>query len=153
MPFPVRVACVQTCATPDLEQNLSQAEAFIRQATGQGASLVALPEAFDFLAPTATEMHAYALPEESHLATLRLKGLARELSIWILAGSVSTRSGDGAVVNRSLVIDPEGAITARYDKIHLFDVDLPDGGAVRSRTSIDRASARWSPIRPGAAWA
>jgi predicted amidohydrolase len=131
MSFPVRVACVQTCATPDLEQNLSQAEALIREAAGQGAGLVALPEAFDFLAPTAPEMHAYAQPEESHLATLRLKSLAKELSVWILAGSVSTRSGDGAVVNRSLVINPEGAIIARYDKIHLFDVDLPAGGVVR----------------------
>lgn len=131
MPVPVRVACVQTCATPDLEQNLSLAERLIRQAAGQGARLVALPEAFDFLAPTAAEMHAYAVPEAAHLAARRLKGLAAELSIWLLAGSVSARSSDGAVVNRSLLLNPKGAITARYDKIHLFDVDLPDGGAVR----------------------
>ncbi|WP_336964615.1 carbon-nitrogen hydrolase family protein [Sphingobium aquiterrae] len=127
----MRVACVQTCATPDVPANLAQAYGLIEKAAGQGAQLVALPEAFDCLVPTATEMHDYARQEADHLALNMLRQLAGQLRIWLLAGSVSARSVDGAVANRSVLIAPDGDVAARYDKVHLFDVDLPDGTSAR----------------------
>ena len=131
MPDTLRVACVQTSATPDTATNLQSAELLVRAAAADGAAFIALPEAFDHLVPTAPEMHAYAAPEEAHRAAGMVRRLSDELNIWILAGSVSARARDGAVVNRSLLAAPGAGIAARYDKIHLFDVDLPDGGSVR----------------------
>lgn len=128
---PLRVAAVQICATPDAGANLVAAEAAARDAAEQGAQWIAFPEAFDCLVPTAAEMHAYARPEADHPAVLSFTRLSRELGRWLLAGSVSLRSADDAVVNRSLVFSPEGVITARYDKIHLFDIDLPNGESSR----------------------
>ncbi len=127
----LRVAAVQMCATPDVAANLAAAEAAAREAAGKGAQWIAFPEAFDCLVPTAAEMHAYARPEEDHPAVRSFTRLSRELGRWLLAGSVSVRSADDAVVNRTLVFSPEGVITARYDKIHLFDIDLPNGESSR----------------------
>lgn len=125
------IACAQTTATPDPAANLVQVETLIRQAAAAGAQLVALPEAFDMLAPGAMAIPAYARAEAEHEALGLLRTLAAERGLWILAGSVSTRAEDGACVNRSILFDADGAIAARYDKIHLFDVDLPDGESSR----------------------
>lgn len=126
-----RVACVQFAATSDPVATLSEADSLVRVAAKAGAKLVALPEAFDFLAPTAAEVHAYARPAETHSALLHMRTLAKDLGIWLLLGSVSMRSEDGSPVNRSHLIDPSGMVTAFYDKIHLFDVNLPTGEIVR----------------------
>lgn len=127
----LRVACVQNTATTDPGATLSAIEALIRSAAKQGAELIALPEAFDYLAPTAAEIHAYAKHADEHIATRAIRVLATELGKWILLGSVSMRAEDGAPVNRSLLVDPAGNIRAYYDKVHLFDVDLPNGDPIR----------------------
>ena len=73
-----------------------------------------------------------AAPEEAdHPAHAAFRDLARETGAWILGGSITVRAGDGRVANRSLLIDPTGAVAGRYDKIHMFDVDLPDGETYR----------------------
>jgi len=127
----LRVACVQNCATGDPDATLQAAERLVRSACEQGARLAALPEAFDFLAPAAGDIHAYAKAEADHAAIGRMRALAAELDMWLLLGSVSMRAADGAPVNRSLLVDNTGAIRARYDKVHLFDVDLPNGDPIR----------------------
>jgi len=125
-PALLKVACLQTCATPDGPENLRVADQMIRAAADRGAAFICLPEAFDYLAPTSAEVHAYAVSEARHPAVRMLSLTARELGVWILAGSISVRADDGAVVNRSLLFSAQGDIHARYDKIHLFDVDLPE---------------------------
>lgn len=127
----LRVACVQSTATTDPDATLASVDALIRSAAAQGAELIALPEAFDYLAPTAAEVHAYAKPADAHLATRQMRVLAAELGVWLLLGSVSMQAEDGVPVNRSLLVDPAGNIRAYYDKVHLFDVDLPDGEPIR----------------------
>ncbi|PTQ13226.1 amidohydrolase [Sphingomonas oleivorans] len=127
----LRIACAQTTATPDPAANLVQAEALIRSAAADGVEFVTLPEAFDFLAPGVSDIHGYAEREAEHQALRRLSSLAAELSLWILAGSVSMRADDGTPVNRSVLFDAQGRIAAQYDKVHLFDVDLPGGEAIR----------------------
>lgn len=148
----LRVACVQNTATTDPGATLSAAEALIRSAAAQGAELIALPEAFDYLAPTAAEIHAYAKHADEHLATRAIRVLAAELGVWVLLGSVSMRAEDGVPVNRSLLVNPAGNISAYYDKVHLFDVDLPDGDPIRE-SDFYRAGKRrvvahtpWGPM-------
>ncbi len=129
----LRISCAQMSATPDAATNLANAELLVRKAAMGGAEFVALPEAFDFLAPETAAVHDYARQEAEHKALGQLGSLAAELSLWILAGSVSMRAADGVPVNRSVLLDAQGRMAAHYDKIHLFDVDLPDG--VSSRES------------------
>lgn len=133
----MRAGCIQTCATPDSEVNLANAAAAIREVSAKGGDLALLPEAFDCLVPTVAEMRAYAPAEADHPAVLMLDGLARELGLWILAGSISVRTEAGQLANRSILFAPTG-IAARYDKIHLFDVDLPDGGSMRESDFYSR---------------
>lgn len=128
---PLPVACVQSTATSDPQHNLATVTPLIRQAAAGGAMLICLPEAFDYLNPSFAALSDYALPEEEHPALILLSKLAQELSVWLLAGSVSVKLADGRMANRSALIGPDGAINARYDKIHLFDVDLPDGSRFR----------------------
>lgn len=127
----ISIGCAQITATPDSGRNLVEAELLIREAAAARLDMVALPEAFDFLAPGKQAIPAYAPPYEAHPALQCMGTLAAELSIAILAGSVSARLADGRIVNRSVMIGKDGQIHGYYDKIHLFDVDLPDEKAIR----------------------
>lgn len=131
MPATIAIGCAQITSTPDSAHNLSEAERLVRNAAAAGLDVVALPEAFDFLAPGKQAIPAYAPQFEAHPALELLRSLAAELSIVILAGSVSARLTDGRIVNRSVMIDAGGQCSVHYDKIHLFDVDLPDEEAIR----------------------
>jgi len=70
---------------------------------------------------------AQARPEETHPALAAFCNLVNDLKVWLLSGSLSIRLPGHKVANRSFLIDSEGAIQARYDKIRMFDIDLKDG--------------------------
>ena len=74
---------------------------------------------------------ALVQPEAESVPLSRLRSLAVELGIWLHIGSLGIKIGEGRVANRSYVIDPEGEIAARYDKLHMFDVDLAGGESYR----------------------
>ena len=125
----MRVAAVQLCSGDDLERNLREAEGWVREAAGRGAQLVALPEMFAYLRREG-QPFPHAQPVEGPI-TAAVSGWARELGLWILAGSIAEQSaeaGEERVFNTSALIAPDGSIAARYRKIHLFDVDLGDAG-------------------------
>lgn len=130
-------AAVQLDAGTDKRLNLEKAEAFIVEAAKAKARLVVLPEVFLWRGPQAEEVAmAEDIPGPS---ASRLCGLAKELGIYLLAGSILERSNDPAhVFNTSVLIDPSGSIAARYRKIHLFDIDLE--GSVSIRESDTRLS-------------
>jgi deaminated glutathione amidase len=90
--------------------------------------------------------------EPEDLSVAALAAVARELGIWLSAGSLALRSGD-RLVNRSLLYAPEGRVVARYDKVHLFDVALPNGESYRESGSYDggtwAVTAAIGPIRLG----
>ncbi|KAI9014330.1 nitrilase/cyanide hydratase and apolipo protein N-acyltransferase [Hyaloraphidium curvatum] len=121
------VACVQHCASLDTAANLRALDGLIASAASQGAQLVALPEYCGGYGMRAGKMDVCAQPEESHDALAFLKDSAKRARVWLAVGSLGVRLADGRTANRSFVLDPDGAVRARYDKIHLFDVDL-DGG-------------------------
>jgi deaminated glutathione amidase len=144
----VRAACVQVNAGNDSAANLDAAEALIEAAAGAGARLIALPENVALMAPPGAGLDRFG-PEEGHPALDRLARAARRTGAWILIGSLGVRLDDGRAANRSFLIDAEGRIAARYDKIHLFDVDLPNGeryresDTYRAGTSAVVAATPW----------
>jgi predicted amidohydrolase len=122
----MRAAAVQLNSTADRERNLARAEALVRAAAADGATLVALPEHFDVRGtPADYEREAQALDHADAVAWAA--DLARELRIDIVAGSISERrAGHDKVSNTSLHIGPDGEIKAAYRKVHLFDVTVGD---------------------------
>ncbi|MDJ0896665.1 MAG: carbon-nitrogen hydrolase family protein [Alphaproteobacteria bacterium] len=122
-----RIACVQVTADEDVAANVSRATDLIRAAHGQGAQLIALPEAVNFIAKGRERALELAEPADDNRALKGFQATASELGCWVLAGSILMRVGPDTLVNRSHLIDPGGQVVATYDKIHMFDVDLANG--------------------------
>lgn len=126
-----RLACIQTNSGDDMERNIYAVCALVREARDGGADLIALPEVVALIEPDRARLVATAPEEANHPARAAFRDLARETGAWILGGSITVRAGDGRVANRSLLFDPSGVVAGRYDKIHMFDVDLPNGETYR----------------------
>ena len=118
----LRVAWIQTSATPDMTATIEAACAAIRKAAQEEARLVLLPENAPLMAG-AGETREQAGKSGAHPARAAFAAVARETGVWLLVGSVSERKG-GKLANRSLLFDDAGEVVAEYDKIHMFDVNL-----------------------------
>ena len=117
----VRVAVLQMVSGDQLDHNLAQAEALLRQAAAEGAELALLPEYFYLMPADERARVALAAPVSDHPLLAWAQGLARELGIWLLAGTLPLESDEpGKMHNSSLLIDPRGQLASRYDKLHLF---------------------------------
>ncbi|MEA2412743.1 MAG: deaminated glutathione amidase [Thermoleophilaceae bacterium] len=122
----MRAAAVQLNSTADRDRNLAQAEALVRAAAADGATLIALPERFDLRGEPADYERA-AEPLDTGAATAWAKAIARELGIDLVAGSTSERRpGHDKLSNTSLHVGPDGELRAVYRKVHLFDVQVGD---------------------------
>lgn len=137
MSFVFKVACVQNCASDDLDKNIEQTTALTRAAVVAGAGLVCLPEYFSYLAPNDQQLLKSALTEEDHPALKHFCNLAGELGVWLLLGSLAIKLKSGRVNNRSYLLDDKGAIVARYNKLHLFDVNLRAGESYRESATVE----------------
>lgn len=126
-----RVGLVQLRSGRCVEPNLEQAEALIRRAAAAGADYVLTPENTVLMELSSKKLFASTAPEEGNPALGRLGGLARELGLWLHVGSLAVRVSETKLANRSILFAPDGNIVARYDKIHMFDVDLPGGESYR----------------------
>jgi deaminated glutathione amidase len=124
-------ACVQLCGTRDYARNIAEASELIREAAGRGAHYVQTPEQTSIMELKRDALFAVIVPEEQDRALKAFRQLASELGIWLHIGSLAIRIDDARAANRAFLITPEGAIAARYDKIHMFDVDLPNGETFR----------------------
>ena len=121
------VSLVQLRTPARQRDALAQAEPLIRQAASRGASLVVTPEGSNLLQRNRAKLFETLAPMETDEAVAGYRALAAELDIWLLMGSAMVQRSDGQAANRSILIDRRGAITATYDKLHMFDVDLPTG--------------------------
>ncbi|MGH8132578.1 MAG: carbon-nitrogen hydrolase family protein [Steroidobacteraceae bacterium] len=138
----MKVAAIQMTSGPDVTANLAQAGALLGEAAQRGARLAALPENFCFMGLEDADKRAVAEADGSGPVQEFLGEAARRLRLWIVAGTIALRAGaDGRVAAASLVYDCDGRCVARYDKIHLFDVDIP------GRAESYRESAH---VAPGA---
>lgn len=131
---PYRVAVVQFNSQTDINYNLETAYQYIKKAVNQNAKVVALPENFAFLGGLSMRM------EQADTIAERvpkfLSQTAREFNIYIMGGSYPVPAEDHKVFNRSTLYNPDGVQKARYDKIHLFDVDLDGDESYRESDNV-----------------
>lgn len=127
-------AAIQMTSKPDLEKNLIEAEELIDLAVRRGAELVGLPENFAFLG---TESEKLAQAENiAQQSEKFLTTMAQRFQITILGGGFPVPVEGGKAYNTALLIDPSGTELARYQKVHLFDVNLPDGITYRESSTV-----------------
>lgn len=131
MTGPFTAACIQLRTGLDVAANIEASEALIRDAAARGAHYIQTPEMTNILAARSKELFARIVPEAEDETLKRFRALAAELGVWLHAGSLAVRVDEGKAANRGFLIAPDGSIAARYDKIHMFDVDLPDGETYR----------------------
>jgi predicted amidohydrolase len=120
----LKVACVTMRSGVEVEPNIQAATKLIREAAAGGAQLIATPEMTSLLDRKAGAVYAKSTDEGADPALAAFRALAEELGVWLLAGSLPIRAEPPKCANRSFLIAPTGEIGARYDKIHMFDVQL-----------------------------
>jgi predicted amidohydrolase len=135
-------ACLQFTAGPDPAPNLRVVSDLVRRARDAGADLIMTPEVTNFI-ESGRRRREQARPEADDPFLAGLRELARETGAWLLAGSLvidpsgepGAAPGESRLANRSLLLDTTGAVVARYDKIHMFDIDLPSGESYRESSA------------------
>ncbi|WP_343713839.1 carbon-nitrogen hydrolase family protein [Inquilinus sp.] len=130
-------ACVQLNVGTEIEPNLQAAAALIRRARDAGATLIATPENTGFIAQGRDAVLQRALPEAEHPGLPFFADLARETGATLLIGSLSIGLPGGKAANRSYLFAPSGEILARYDKVHMFDVELAGGERYRESATFE----------------
>ena len=131
-----KAACVQISSQLDMDANLEAASALVRDAADNGAQMVLLPENVSLMGTNREQALAMAVPEARHKALPVFTELAREKGVWLMVGSLSVRldeagGGEDMLANRSLLISDQGEVMVRYDKIHMFDVNIEGGESHR----------------------
>jgi len=136
----MRAALVQLTVTDDPAANLPQTVAYLRQAAQAGAGFILTPELTNGLSSSRDHQRAVFRHEAEDPTLAALRAEAQAAGVWLLIGSLGLLTGDadGRFANRSFLIDPTGDIAARYDKIHMFDVNV-------SETEVYRESAGYRP--------
>ena len=132
---PYLAAAIQMTSVPNLQKNLTQAEELIDLAVRQGAELVGLPENFSFLGEETDKLaQAKVIAEESELF---LKKMAQRYQITILGGGFPVPvEQTNKVYNTALLMDSNGQQISRYCKVHLFDVNVPDGNTYAESNTV-----------------
>jgi predicted amidohydrolase len=124
-------ACVQMTSGREFAPNVAAAGDLVRRARDAGADFIATPEITAMFEPK-RDLHLKKATSEADSAALgAFRELAKETGAWLLIGSMAVKIGEAQLANRSFLIGPDGAIAARYDKVHMFDVDLPNGETYR----------------------
>jgi predicted amidohydrolase len=133
------IALIQTRTPATAREALAHVEPLIREAAAGGAKFILTPEGTNLLEQRRERRADVLTDEDADIAVVGLRRLSAELGVWLLIGSASVRSGhegDDRAANRSLLVDASGAIVARYDKLHVFDVDLPNGERYRESAAV-----------------
>jgi predicted amidohydrolase len=136
-----RVALVQMCTGRDVERNLFAASELIQEAARQGAHYVQTPEITTLMELDRSRLFAALKPDEGNPAVAHFRNLARELRVWLHIGSMAVLLPNGKIANRSYLLTPEGAVATRFDKIHMFDVELPGGETYRESRNYEPGAA------------
>jgi nitrilase len=120
-------AVIQMISSECVETNLQWADLLLAQAARQGAQLAVLPENFACITPQPAQLHAIA--EDFGLGRIQdaLARMARRHGLWLVGGTLPLRAAEGKLTNTCLVFDEQGQLQRRYDKIHLFDAQIPQG--------------------------
>lgn len=138
----LRIALLQMTSGIDAEANAGAIAAAIDEAAAAGAAILFTPEMSGRLDRDRARLLAAALPEADDPVLAQVRAGAARHGLWVALGSLALRSDTGGdrLVNRSLLIDDAGAVRARYDKLHLFDVDVADGHRYRESATFAAGS-------------
>jgi predicted amidohydrolase len=131
----VRLGLIQLRTPATQAEALTQASGLVREAVARGAAFIATPEGTNILQRDRAKLFEQLTSLEQDACVQGLRTLAEELRVEILIGSALVRRADGQCANRAVLIGADGAIRATYDKIHMFDVDLPSGERYRESAS------------------
>lgn len=123
-------ACLQMRSTRSVERNMAAFSALAEQAIGQGARFLQSPEMSNIVERSRKDLFAAIATEDQDPFLAQARALAAKAGVTIHLGSLAIREGE-KIANRGFLIGPDGAVVARYDKLHLFDVDLPNGESWR----------------------
>ena len=149
----MKVALIQTRTPATRAAALAHVLPMIREAAAAGAGFIATPEGTNVLQKDRAVLLPMLTSLDDDPVVAGLRGAARDLGVWILIGSALVRREDGKAANRSVLASPDGAVVATYDKLHMFDVDLPTGESSRESATYepgDRAvTARAGPLKLG----
>ena len=129
----MRAGLIQLCASDRPAENLPVTEALIREAAAGGAGLILTPEVTNLVSTSRSHQSEHLCHEADDPTLTRLRGVAAELGVWLLIGSLALKTDDpdGRFANRSFLVGPDGAVAARYDKIHMFDVEISESESYR----------------------
>jgi len=131
----IRIACLQTHSGNDFTANLATLAAMAHEAVAGGARFIFSPEYVLMMDGSGRTMRENALETSGEPALSALTALSRALGAWHLVGSLTLKSEDGRMFNRSLLISDKGEVIATYDKIHMFDATLPSGTVIRESSA------------------
>ncbi len=136
----MQTALLQITSSDDPVQNLDMVRAMMAEAAEQGAGFILTPEVTNCVSTSTTRQREVLQHEEDDITLAGLRKQAADLGVWLLIGSlgIKTHDADGRFANRSFMINPKGQIVARYDKIHMFDVQV-------SETETFRESKNYRP--------
>lgn len=133
----MKVALIQTRTPATLDAALAHVLPMVREAAVAGASFIATPEGTNVLQKDRAVLLPMLRALDEDVVVAGLRAAAIEFGVWILVGSALVRREDGKAANRSVLISPQGAIAATYDKLHMFDVDLPTGESSRESATYE----------------
>ena len=138
----MRAAILQSTSGVDPATNARALVAAVGEAKARGADMLFTPEMSGLLDRDRKRAAAHIVAEEDDRVLAAVRAAAAEKALWVQLGSLAVKGGDGGrLANRGFLIDPSGAIRARYDKIHLFDVDLPNGASWRESAAYAPGAA------------
>ncbi|RAK51504.1 carbon-nitrogen hydrolase family protein [Phenylobacterium deserti] len=133
----MKVGLIQTRTPATPQAALSHVLPLVREAAGQGARLIVTPEGTNVLQRDRSVLWPMLRALEDDPVVRGLREAACELGVWILIGSALVLRADGKAANRAALISPDGALIATYDKMHMFDVDLPTGQRIRESEAYE----------------
>jgi len=130
------IACLQTRPMPDFDSAIVEALSLAQQAVAGGAELLCLPEYCGGLMSRDGAIVPPSAAEDSHPVLAALCGFAADAGVWMQIGSIAVDGPDNTIINRGFLIDAGGIIRARYDKIHMFDIQLSEAEVYRESTYV-----------------
>jgi predicted amidohydrolase len=136
----MKVALVQTRTPATLEASLDHVLPLVREAAAGGARFIATPEGVNVLQKDRARLMPMLKSLDEDPVVLGLRQAARDAGVWVLVGSALVLREDGKAANRSALVSPAGEIVATYDKLHMFDVDLPNGETARESATYEPGS-------------
>lgn len=136
MPRMLDIACLQLRARASFAEALEETLPLAEEAVQRGAQMLFLPEYCGGLATDGPRVAPPAAPEDAHPYLAEMQRFAVQNNVWINLGSIAVAGPEGRIINRGIMLTPEGRIAGRYDKIHLFDVTLSEDQTYRESATV-----------------